>query len=104
VKKCPKCGFRDNPKWRHSRFDFNADYMRFEEALKEPELKKIAEHLKDAKNFVPCMIHGYAYYRRGTNGLYFYRVLQEDFKIPRERVKHKRANNQPKLEKFGGEG
>lgn len=88
---CPKCGYRENPLWRHSRFDFNADYMRFEEAMTQKELEKICEFLKDKNNFVPFIPNGgpYTYYRRGTGGLYLYRVLTEDFKVPRERKKHK---------------
>ena len=88
---CPKCGYRENRLWRHSRFDFNADYMRFEEAMAQKELKAICEFLKDKKNFVPFIPNGgpYTYYRRGTGGLYLYRVLTEDFKVHREGKKHK---------------
>lgn len=85
---CSKCGFRDNPLWRGSRFDFNAQYMRFEEALKQPELKQICEKLKDKKTFWPWKEKYYTYYRRGKGGLYLYRVPHEDFKVPRERKKH----------------
>ena len=88
MKECPRCGFKDSPLWRHSRFDFNADYMRFEEAMRIKELHEICEFLKDKKNFVPFESGSYIFYRRGKGGLYLYRVLKEDFKVPRERKKH----------------
>jgi len=88
---CPKCGFEDNPQWRHSRFDFNADYMLFEEAMKDKELEAVCAFLKDKGNFVPYETYAsrpYIFYRRGTGGLYLYRCLKEDFRVPRERKKH----------------
>ena len=88
MKVCPECGFADNPKWRHSRFDFNADYMRFDEAMAEKELHEVCENLKGKKNFVPFVVGCYTFYRRGTGSIYLYRVLNEDFKVPRERKHH----------------
>ena len=86
---CPKCGYRDNPYWIHSRFDFNADYMRFEEAERDPELREVCRLLEGKKTYEPIEVGPYIYYRRGTGGIYLYRVLKEDFKAPRERVRHK---------------
>lgn len=96
---CPKCGHRDNANWRHSRFDFNADYMRFTEGMRQPELKPICEQLKDKENFDPVVEGPYIFYRRGTSGLYLYRVAKEDFKVPRER-KHHKANLDEKQQKL----
>lgn len=93
MKQCPKCGYRDNPLWRHSRFDFNADYMRFEEAMAQKELKQVCEFLKHKDTFVPHPWGPYTFYRRGTGGIYLYRVLTEDFKVPRERKKHVAGSN-----------
>ena len=89
MKVCPKCGYEEVLEWRNSRFDFNAEYMRIDEAETYPELNKIVQKLKDKKNFDPIYHGRYAYYRRGTGGLYLYRCLSEDFKVPRERKKHK---------------
>lgn len=89
MKVCPKCGFSDNPKWRHSRFDYDADYMRFDEAHEEPELLTICTDLDNRKNFDPVALGRYYFYRRGTGGIYLYRVLKEDFRVPRERKSHK---------------
>ena len=47
MKLCPICGYEDNPLWRYSRFDYNADYMRFDEAKAIKELHEIYEQLKD---------------------------------------------------------
>jgi len=88
MKVCLNCGFRDNPLWRGSRFDFNADYMRFDEAMSQKELMQICDFLQDKGTFVPFELGPYIYYRRGTGGVYLYRVLKEDFKVPRERKKH----------------
>jgi hypothetical protein len=88
--KCPKCGFEDNPQWRHSRFDFNADYIRFDEASADPFLLNICAKLKEKRNFEPFEFQGLVYYRRGTGGLWLYRCRKEDFKVPRERKKHER--------------
>jgi len=68
--------------------------MRFDEAQAEsseynPEqLKQVCIALKDKANFVPFILGPYTYYRRGTGGIYLYRVLNEDFRMPRERKKH----------------
>lgn len=90
MKVCPICGFKDNPQWRHSRFDYNADYMRFDEALNDPDLNVICQFLKDKPNFVPYEINSICFYRRGTGGIYLYRVPKEDFRVPRERKTHQK--------------
>lgn len=89
MKVCPKCGYRENPQWRYSRFDFNADYLRFEDALTDPELKEVCELLRNKKTYVPVEVGPYIYYRRGTGGIFLYRVPKEDFKVPRERRFHR---------------
>jgi len=86
---CPKCGYREPVNWRGSRFDFNAFYIRFDEAQQEPTLKEICKQLVDKPNFWPWKEKYHTYYRRGTGGIYLYRVLHEDFKVPRERKRHK---------------
>jgi len=87
MKVCPRCGFKDPDIWRHSRFDWNADYCRFDEFQTEyPELAKL---LEDKKNFEPVRDGDYIYYRRGTEGLYVYRVWKHEFRIPRERRLHR---------------
>ncbi|MEM2338420.1 MAG: hypothetical protein QXP06_07500, partial [Candidatus Bathyarchaeia archaeon] len=60
MKVCPKCGFKDPDYWRHSRFDYNADYCRFEE-FKEisPELATL---LENKPNFQPVEDEYYYYY------------------------------------------
>ena len=88
MKVCPRCGFKDLLQWRGSRFDFNADYMRFDEAAAVPELRDVVTVLQDQANFVPYLQGAVVYYRRGTGGLYLYRVPKEDFRVPRERKKH----------------
>jgi len=87
---CPKCGYKDNPQWRHSRFDYNADYMRFDEALQDPFLHDICQFLKDKANFEPFEFNGVTFYRRGTGGLWLYRVSKEDFRVHRERKTHRK--------------
>jgi hypothetical protein len=89
---CPKCGYHDIEQLRHSRFDFNADYMRFDKGWNIPELTDVMKCLKDAGNFVPYQDGPYFWYRRGTGGLWLYRVLIEDFKVPRERKNHKKVS------------
>jgi len=87
LKICPRCGFKDPDIWRHSRFDWNADYCRFDEFREEyPE---IAMMLEGKANFEPVVVGEYIYYRRGTSGLYVYRVWKYEFRIPRERKLHK---------------
>lgn len=86
MKVCPRCGYKDHDYWRHSRFDYNADYCTFEEFREiNPEL---AEKLKGMKNFQPVEDEHYYYYRRGTGGNFVYRVWKPEFKVPRERVRH----------------
>jgi hypothetical protein len=87
---CPKCGYRESVPWRYSRFDFNAEYIRFDEAENYPELRKIVEMLKDKPNFHRVTVGAYSFYRRGSGGLYLYRVLSCDFKVVRERKNHRR--------------
>ena len=86
---CEKCGHMDNPLWRHSRFDYNADYMRWEDFQKEYPI--LADVLWHFPNNVPKEDSGYFYYRRGTGGLEVYRVWKPDYKMPRERKKHKKV-------------
>jgi hypothetical protein len=103
---CPRCGYRENPHWVHSRFDFNADYMPFEEAKRDPELKEICAALEGKRTYQPIEAGPYVYYRRGTGGAYLYRVLKEDFKVPRERIRHKLdkglAGKSRRLEEYRG--
>jgi hypothetical protein len=90
VKVCPCCGHVDRSQFRASRFDFDAEYMRFDEAV--AEVPKVVQFLKDKPNFFPYYAgHGFdlVYYRRGTGGLWLYRVLKENFRVPRERKRHK---------------
>ena len=83
MKVCLSCGFRDNPYWRHSRFDYDADYMRFEDFMQEyPELAMV---LRCKPNGSAIRSGPYSFYRRGTGGLEVYRVLTQDFLMPRER-------------------
>jgi hypothetical protein len=88
MKVCLKCGYRDHEQWRHSRFDFDADYMRIEEAREILELRKIVIELSFKNNFEPYIEGPYTYYRRGTGGIWLYRVLNENFRVPRERKNH----------------
>ena len=89
MKICPKCGFRDNPLWRHSRFDYNADYMSWEDF--QTEFPDVAKLLEGQRNHVPISLLGYVFYRRGTGGLQVYRVAKEDYKMPRERKNHRKT-------------
>ena len=88
MKICNKCGYREKTNWRGSRFDFNAEYIRFEEAKGNSETDHLFHGLKNRENHDPIFDKYYAYYRRGTGGIYLYRVPKEDFKIKRERKKH----------------
>lgn len=90
MKVCPQCGFRERANFRTSRFDYNADYLRTDEALQLEEYKPIVKELKrrpkgdyyfDGKHYI--------YYLRGSGQLYFYRVPYEDYKVGRERKNHK---------------
>lgn len=97
---CPKCGYKEEVPWENSRFDYNAEYIRFDEAPLYPTLVKVLEALKDKPNFHPFEFKGLFYYRRGTGGIYLYRCLPEDFRVPRERKRHtlsKFDKNQTKL-------
>jgi len=88
MKVCPICGFRDSAFWRHSRYDFNADYCtRQEFAEIEPELSEV---LSDTE---PLVDFPYVYYRRGSAKAWVYRVPIEDFKVS---VDKHRAWDKPK--------
>jgi hypothetical protein len=91
VCKCPDCGLliRDNPLWRGSRYDFNADYMRFIDAQEQPELKDMCSFLEFASNFEPCVWGPNTFYRRGKGGNWLYRVPTEDFKVETEKRRPK---------------
>jgi len=68
---CPRCGFKDAPCWRTSRFVIYAVYCTLDElSVWEPEL---AEKLKSEKR----VDHGpYIYYRRGRQN-HIYRIHRE---------------------------
>jgi hypothetical protein len=78
-----------HPQLRNSRFDYNARYLRFDEAQQIPEFQKITNALEASKNFVPFKVGNFAFYRRGTGGLWLYVVPEHDFRVPRERKSHK---------------
>ena len=87
MKVCPNCGYVDRSQFRASRFDYDSEHMRFDEAASE--VPQVVDALKDKPNFFPYSVGELIYYRRGTGGLWLYRVLKENFRIPRERKKHK---------------
>lgn len=78
-----------HPQLRNSRFDFNARYIRFDEAQQVPEFSGITAFLENAKNFSPYEVGDFTFYRRGTGGLWLYVVPTCDFRVPRERKNHK---------------
>lgn len=81
MKTCTKCGHRDNPYWRHSRFDFNADYMREDDFAREyPEL-----YAQLPPKPLPLGHGHYVYYRRGKKEKQVYRVPIEDYKVETEK-------------------
>jgi len=86
MKVCTECGHVDNPLWRHSRFDFNADYMKTEDFKNEYPI--LWKKLHGRKNHDPIEDEHYYYYLRGTGGIQVYRVWKLDYKMPRERKKH----------------
>lgn len=88
---CWKCGElnRDNPLWRGSRYDFNADYMRFSDAFFEKEFEDICLKLELEPNFVPVVVGPNTFYRRGKGGMWLYRVPNEDFRVETEKRKPK---------------
>ncbi len=93
MKSCPCCGFIDRSQFRASRFDYDSEYMRFDEA--ESEAPKAFRVLKGKPNFFPYYTGPnlqLVYYRRGTGGLWLYRVLKENFRVPRERKQHRAGN------------
>ena len=82
MKICPNCGHRDNPYWRHSRFDFNADYMREDDFAREfPELFKQLPPKPEK-----LILGLYVYYRRGKKEKQVYRVALEDYKVETEKA------------------
>lgn len=83
---CSKCGFVDNLLWRHSRFEYNTDYMRTDDFKKE--YPKIWKELSPLKNHQPVKNGHYIYYKRGTGSIQIYRVWENEYNIPRERKKH----------------
>ena len=91
MKVCPKCGYRENVPWIGSRFEFNGQYIRFDEAENYPELNEIVERLKEKENHERIIVGPFSYYRCGTGGLYLYRQPNEDFRVPRERKNHSEA-------------
>lgn len=78
-----------HPQLRNSRFDFNARYIRFDEAQQISEFIPITQALQNAKNFEPYPVEDWVAYRRGTGGLWLYFVPKYDFRVPRERKTHK---------------
>ena len=82
---CPKCGYRDNPLWRGSRYDFNANYMTWEDSLNQPELKNVTEKLSNIPIGEAIQEGPYIFYRRGKGGLWLYRVPIEDYKVSVEK-------------------
>lgn len=85
MKECPNCGYRDNPYWRASRFDFNADYMKEEDfAIQYPELYEALGPKPETLGDGPIL-----YYRRGKREKQVYRVLREDYKVETEKAKKK---------------
>lgn len=90
MKFCPMCGYEDDICWRHSRYNFNADYYRREEFAEiEPELSEVLSEDE------PLIDGRYVYYRRGTAKIWVYRVAIEDFKVSTEK---RRAYTKPKKE------
>ena len=72
--------------------------MRFEDFMTEyPDLAMI---LRCKPNHSPIRQGTYIYYRRGTEGTEVYRVLTEDYKMPRERINHCRMDVLPDIPKI----
>jgi hypothetical protein len=89
---CPRCKELEillHPQLRNSRFDFNARYIRFDEAQQAPEFQAVTKALEHADNFIPYKVSNFIFYRRGTGGLWLYVVPECDFRVPRERKNHK---------------
>lgn len=89
---CEKLKILLHPQLRNSRFDFNARYIRFDEAQQIGEFKAVTDALADAENFKPFDVGDFVFYRRGTGGLYLYVVPKADFQVPRERKNHKKED------------
>ena len=81
MKICPRCGHRDNPFWKHSRFDYNADYMREEDFKKEYPI--LYSWLPPKPKYLKY--NEYVYYRRGKKEKQVYRVAKEDYKVETEK-------------------
>jgi hypothetical protein len=89
---CPRCKELEillHPQLRNSRFDFNARYIRFDEAQQITEFQIVTKALECAKNFEPFKVGNWVAYRRGTGGVFLYFVPEYDFRVPRERKLHK---------------
>jgi len=63
---CPKCKYRDHDYWRHSRYEFEADYCTFDEF--EEILPSLAEQLKPKGKADPVFDELYGYFKRGNAG------------------------------------
>lgn len=87
--RCKQLEILLHPQLRNSRFDFNARYIRFDEAQQVTEFQAICKALESAKNFEPYPVGEFTFYRRGTGGLWLYVVPTYDFRVPRERKSHK---------------
>lgn len=87
--RCKQLEILLHPQLRNSRFDFNARYIRFDEAQQIAEFQNITKALENAKNFQPFKVGNWVAYRRGTGGLFLYFVPECDFRVPRERKNHK---------------
>lgn len=85
MKICTNCGHRDNPLWRYSRYDFNADYMRWEDGQNQIELTDICRKLGNQPIGTIYVVGPYTYYRRGKRGLWLYRVANENYKVSVEK-------------------
>jgi hypothetical protein len=97
MKFCPKCGFEDSIYWRHSRYDFNADYCRRE------EFTEIEADLDMALGeYVPLIDEHYVYYRRGKGKIWVYRVAIEDFKVSTEKRRAYTKSKPSSKPNFGG--
>jgi hypothetical protein len=92
--KCPRCKELEillHPQLRNSRFDFNARYIRFDEAQQISEFQAITKALENAKNVEPYKVGNFVFYRRGTGSIWLYVVPECDFRVPRERKNHTRV-------------
>ena len=79
---CPKCGHRDHPYWRTSRFEINAF------CCTKAEFEEIEPELSDVLGDEPLVDGDFVYYRRGSAKAMVYRVPKWDYKVDRERKNH----------------